>query len=186
MPAGQLIANYDPFKDPRLLELREEIMRLSAEFGILSEYTSFLATEGTRLANWGDLNRQCGTELNKKAIRTRSGMAAVNQAYNIWAAKGQTKLNPRNGFLNDKLELVETSSVQQIADRAFFRRGTQWIEGRLIQKAEFKPKRVVSFGSSAYMDLLEKLVRKGRQGSLSLKGEILLKVDGEVIRVVNR
>lgn len=36
--------------DPRLKELTDEIVRLSTEFGVMTEYTSFLATEGTDLA----------------------------------------------------------------------------------------------------------------------------------------
>ncbi|MHC4931065.1 MAG: VIT domain-containing protein, partial [Planctomycetota bacterium] len=42
--------------DPRLRELVQEILRLSTEFGILSEYTAFLATEGTGLTDWQKLN----------------------------------------------------------------------------------------------------------------------------------
>ena len=40
------------FSDPRFKEIANEILRLSTEFGILTEYTSFLAREGTDLANF--------------------------------------------------------------------------------------------------------------------------------------
>ncbi|MBU0755022.1 MAG: VIT and VWA domain-containing protein, partial [Planctomycetes bacterium] len=39
--------------DPRLKELVDEVVRLSTEFGILTEYTSFLAREGTDLTERG-------------------------------------------------------------------------------------------------------------------------------------
>ena len=48
-------------------ELVDEIVRLSVEFGILTEYTSFLATEGTDLGNWSDLATACRGELHGKA-----------------------------------------------------------------------------------------------------------------------
>ena len=35
--------------DPKIKELIDEIVRLSTEFGILTEYTAFLAREGTDL-----------------------------------------------------------------------------------------------------------------------------------------
>ena len=100
--------------------------------------------------------------------------------------KGQFRANVRNYYLNDNLERVEISNVQQIADRAFFKRGRSWIDGRLLRKAEFKPNREIRLGSPEYQVLLKKLIARGRQATLSLKGDLLLKVDGEVISVINR
>ena len=181
-----MVRGHDPFRDPKMRELRDEILRLSTEFGVLSEYTSFLAREGTRLDNWDALSIQCGNNLNSKAIRTRSGMGAVNQGANLWAQKLQCSQNMRNYYLNDKLERVEVSNVQQISDRAFFKRGKNWIDSRLVRRGEFKHNRTVTLGSPEYQELLKLLIRRGRQAMLSLKGDILLKVDGEVIRIINR
>lgn len=181
-----MVRGDDPFRDPKMRELRDEILRLSTEFGVLSEYTSFLAREGTRLDNWDTLSIQCGNNLNSKAIRTRSGMGAVNQGANLWAQKLQFSQNRRNYYLNDKLERVEVSNVQQISDRAFFKRGKNWIDGRLVRRGELKHNRTVTLGSPEYQELLKLLIRRGRQATLSLKGDILLKVDGEVIRIINR
>ena len=43
--------NKPPPDDPRMKELIEEVVRLSTEFGILTEYTAFLAREGTDIAD---------------------------------------------------------------------------------------------------------------------------------------
>ena len=131
------------------------------------------------------LARSCADNLNTKAIQTRSGLSAVNQGINLWQQKGQLSANVRNYYVNDKLERVEVSNVQQICDRAFFKRGKSWIDGRLLRKAEFQPKREVRLGSPEYQALLKKLMERGRQATLSLKGDILMKVDGEVIRIIN-
>jgi Ca-activated chloride channel family protein len=180
------LANADPFARPELRELREEILRLSAEFGVLTEYTAFLATEGTQLGDWKALNDACGANLHHKAWSTRSGIGAFNQAYNLkgWG-KEQTALNPRNCWLDDKLERVETANVQQVCDRAFFKRGAQWIDGSLIPAGNLQPSRTVLWGSPEHDQLVERLSREGRQGMLSLKGEIVLRLDGEVIVVRN-
>ena len=51
----------DPNADAKLKELTEEILRLTAEYGILTEYTAFLAREGTDLAiNDGVLREALG------------------------------------------------------------------------------------------------------------------------------
>ena len=180
------VAGTDPFADPKLRELREEILRLSTEFGILTEYTSFLATEGTQLDNWTDLIGACSAELHGRAWDKRSGLEALNQGINLKQfGKEQTVLNPRNGYFDAKLARVETLNVQQVCDRAFFKRGEQWIDGRLVRSGNFTPTRTIVFGSAAHTALLKRLVLEGRQGTLSLGGQILLECDGEIVLIVN-
>lgn len=173
--------------DARSQELVDEIMRLSTRFGILTEYTAFLATEGTDLANWSDLKLGCARELEQKAVRTRAGLAAVNQAMNYQEQKGQTALNISNRFVDARLAPVEFTAVQQFADRAFFRRGNRWIDSRLIGREELvEPAEVIVIGTDAHRVLLRRLVREGRQGVLSLAGEIMLVVDGRIVLVTDR
>jgi len=179
-------AGFDPFADPKLRELRDEIMRLSTEFGILTEYTSFLATEGTDLGNWSVLTKSCGVELDSKAWNIRSGYAAINQGLNNdLYGKNQVCVNPRNFYLDSNLTRVETTTVQQICDRAFFKRGTQWIDGRLVRRGNFEPTRAITFGSPEHLALVERLTREGRQGTISLTGEIVLELDGEILAIRN-
>ncbi|MBK8980199.1 MAG: VWA domain-containing protein [Planctomycetes bacterium] len=175
----------DPFADPRLRELREEIVALSARFGVLSEYTSFLATEGTDLGDWTSLVSACGSQLDGRAVRTRSGAAATNQALNIQAQRAQMALNPRNAYWDAELERVEFGNVQQICDRAFFQRGPRWIDGRLVQDNALQPTRTIHRGSAEHAALLQSFVEQHRNGVLSLPGEILTRVGDEIVLVVD-
>jgi Ca-activated chloride channel family protein len=59
--------------DPKTIE---EIVRLSAEWGILSEYTAFFAREGTDLSDWDAINFRVMTELAEKAVKERCGAGA--------------------------------------------------------------------------------------------------------------
>lgn len=180
------VAGADPFADPKLKEVRDEILRLSTEFGILTEYTSFLATEGTQLGNWNDLLLGCQNELQSRAWATRSGIEALNQGINLKLfGKEQTVVNPSNYFFDSKLARIETTQVQQICDRAFFRRGNQWIDGRLVAGGNFTPTRSLQFGSPEHLDLVHRLASEGRAGTLSLTGEIVMRLDGEVIAIQN-
>jgi Ca-activated chloride channel family protein len=174
------------FSDPRFSELAEEILRLSTEFGILSEYTSFLATEGTNLASWDSLRLSCNTELERRAVRTRFGEAAVHQGRNFNEKKGQVLLNMENRFWNEAGLRVASDTVQQISDRAFFLRDGQWIDSHLIYaKLGFQPEVTIKFGSVAHSAMLQTLVAEGRQGLLSLPGEILLYHSGKRVLVQN-
>jgi len=178
------------FSDPRFREISDEILRLSTEFGILTEYTAFLATEGTNLSDWKVLSSACGDNLDNRAVKSRSGPSAVNQGMNYNDQKGQSKLNYQNGYVNEKLDRVEISNVQQVCDRAFFKRGNQWIDSRLVssaqsQQTELKPDIVIDYGSPQHLALLEKLIAQHRQGVLSLEGDIIIQDDGKNILIRN-
>jgi len=170
--------------DPRHAELVDEILRLSTKFGILTEYTAFLAREGTDLSNWNDLKVGCSGELQQKAVRTRSGLGAVTQSLNCASQKGQIVLNYGNRFVDDQLQPVGFDGVQQISDRAFFKRGNRWLDSRVLTAGgPITPDRTCALGTEAHTTLLRRLVDEGRQGMLSLRGEILLVVDGEIVLV---
>jgi Ca-activated chloride channel family protein len=174
-------------KNPRYRELVDEILRLSTEFGILTEYTSFLATEGTDLSDWDKLNMICGTSIDTNAVRKRWGEGAVSQGKNFWAQRSVSKLNPRNRYLDQKLNRVEVTGVQQIQTRTLFRRGSYWIDGRLVaQRAGLEPDRTVAAGTPEYRALLDEFIREGCPGVLSFHGSILLRFKGETILIKNQ
>jgi Ca-activated chloride channel family protein len=104
--------------DPKVKELVDEIVHLSTEFGILTEYTAFLAREGTDLGDRVEVLREAGTVLERRAMRGRSGYGAVNQSLNLQPQARQKSLNYGNVYLNEKMERVSIGTVQQINDRA--------------------------------------------------------------------
>ncbi len=184
--SGPRIAGVPPPDDPRFAELRDEILRLSTEFGVLTEYTAFLATEGTSLDDWSGLIASCGSRLDRRAVRTRHGMGAVSQGRNFNEKKLQAQLDPANSFWNEANEQVRIRNVQQVADRAFFLRGRRWIDSRVIlARGSFEPDEVVELGSPEHLRLVEELADDGRAGCLALEGEVLLSVGGKNVLVRN-
>jgi Ca-activated chloride channel homolog len=174
----------DPQTDPQLKELVDEIVRLSTEFGILTEYTAFLATEGVDLSNREQVRIQTGGLLKNRAQSARSGMGGVNQAMNVGKQKAQSSISKSNTYLNDKMERVEITNVQQINDRTFFKKSNRWVDARVLDKEKtIKPDQIVEFGTPPFERLVERLVSEGRQGMLALTGEILLVVDGKTVLV---
>jgi len=170
--------------DPKVKELVDEIVRLSTEFGILTEYTAFLARDGTDLGNRIEVLREAGRALESRAMRRRSGMDAVSQSFNIQPQMSQKSLNYGNAYFNDRMERVSVTTVQQINDQAYYRRGNRWIDSRLVSKeAQVKPSKVIEFGSKEFIELARKLARENRQGSIALRGDVLLIVDGEPVLV---
>lgn len=171
-------------EDPKLKELVDEIVRLSTEHGILTEYTAFLALEGTDLTQREELVQHAGRQLDERAVSCRRGWGSVNQSLNSNQMRGQKRLNRRNVYWTSSMERAEPSAVQQVNDRAFFRRGGTWIDSRITHlKKDERTTREIRFGSPEWATLARKLASQNRQGSISLRGDILLQVDGEIVLV---
>jgi len=170
--------------DPEMKELVDEIVRLSVEFGVLTEYTAFLAKEGTDLNGRNEILQEANRNLVDRAQRTRGGIGAVNQGFNDNFQQTQVFQNRRNFYFDQNMNRVQVSRVQQINDRAFFQRGNRWIDGDAINSASGdRPDRTIVAGSPEFSQLLQRLVAENRQGALSMQGEVLLHVDGRNILI---
>jgi Ca-activated chloride channel family protein len=170
--------------NPRTRELVEEIVRLSTEFGILTEYTSFLAREGTDWSRKEDIFANADGLLRSRAIQTRSGYASVNQDINNQGLKNLSCVNPLNKFLDAEMKESSSATVQQVCDVAYFKQGNRWVDGRIVAGGtDVRPSRTIAFGSDEFRDLVARLAREGRQGTIALRGDILLLVDGQTVLV---
>ena len=169
-------------QDPRIKELVDEIVRLSKEFGILTEYTAFLALEGTNLNQQDNNNATANDNLNKRAFGCRSGVGSVNQSLNNDSQMKQNSLNRKNGYYDEKMNRVEVANVQQIGDRTFYKRGGQWVDSRAMgQEGEIKPENMLKYGTPEYEKLMERMIKDGSQGCLSVGPEVIVR--DEVLKV---
>lgn len=197
-----------PTTDPRTKELVEEIVRLSIRWGILTEYTAFLATEaeyaGGGRADLGDIVRYRDVtrlgmpyapapaaraaqvaegELRLKAVQARAGVAAVNQDVNLGVQVFATCENKLNSFYDEKMNRINVTSVCQVADRTLFKRGTRWVDARILDKEAEAPEATIEFASDAYRAIVEFLARENRQGLLALGGDVYLLHEGRRVLV---
>ncbi|MGE0433643.1 MAG: VWA domain-containing protein [Planctomycetota bacterium] len=172
--------------EAKVKELVDEIVKLSTQFGILTEYTAFLALEGSNLGSNDEVMEQAERNLRERAMNTRSGVGGVNQAMNYGAQRQQSWGNARNGFWDENMKRVEVTGVQQVNDRAFFRRNGNWVDSAIVAKqndGNIKPDRVVKFGSEEYTELLSTLTEQNRQGCIAMGGAVLLMIDGKSVLV---
>lgn len=176
-------ANSEPKIDPRLTELTDSIVALSKQYGILTEYTSFLATEGVDLADAATVQKLAANVLQDRAVACRSGVGAWSQELNNGQMRSQLSLNLSNRYCNQSGQWVTTSTIQQCRGNALYNRGGRWIEAKLIEKPKIEPDQEVEFGSKEYLKLLWKMVSLGRQDELAVDGEILITVEGKTTLV---
>lgn len=205
---GGLPLSADPVRAAALRELTDEILRLSTEFGVLTEYTAFLATDGADFGSWSQLTEACHLNLEGRAIAQRSGFGAVAQGWNYNDRKAKANVDPRNGFLDlaagDQLAHVEIATVQQVGEGAFFCNRGQWVDSKLIHAAatpaaapfgaplgapvtaplyDGPVATVIELGSAEWSTLVDELLVDGRGALLTIRGEVLLDHRGRRLRL---
>jgi Ca-activated chloride channel family protein len=123
-------------------EVVDELVKLSKQYGIITPYTSFLADERTNLASAEELRRH--GEINAKVLADSSGggqgqvdatnRAGMNKAEQA-PAPGVARQMGKSGVA-DYEENRETTiaSVQNVGNRAMYRRGQQWVDSQLTDK----------------------------------------------------
>ena len=170
--------------DPAMAELATEILALSTEFGILTEYTAFLALEGTDLRQEENVLAKLNLNLLNRAQRVRIGRAALNQSTNTRALLSQRTLNRLNRHYDQDMNEVQIARVRQVGDRAFFKRDGYWVDSRLVARAEQeKPDEVVGPGSPRYRPLISRLIENGQQGVLSMGGDVVVELEGRAVLI---
>ena len=111
-------------------------------------------------------------------------MGGVTQAMNNTVQMRQATSNRSNFYLTQNMQRVETTNVQQIVDRTFFRRNNRWVDaGALGREKDPRPDRTIEFGTDEFYQLVDRLVAEGRQGILALSGEMLLLIDGKTVLI---
>jgi Ca-activated chloride channel family protein len=171
--------------DPRMRELVGEIVRLATTWGILTEYTSMLALEGSRFNDWRELEAACADSLNGRAVQTRSGYAAVNQGMNWNRQKVESTLAGTKAYVDASLAQVETFNLAQCGAANLWKSGQRWTEGSIAGDVNPAIDEVVIFGSDRHRQLLWELVEENRQSAIALDGEILIRHRGKNILVRN-
>ena len=174
--------------DPRTRELADEALRLSLRYGVLSEFTAFLSLEGSTLAGWDQLSETARTNLVADNAQLRYGAAAVNFARNNAAQRNVSCQNASNVLWTADDQRVAVHGVQPIAQGALFPRGSEWVEGSLLEGArdgETLPADAeVVIGSPEHQRLVDELAADGRAAVVAQQERVLFRHRGQVIRQV--
>ncbi len=182
-------AGTDHLRDPRFKELVDEIIRLSTEFGVLTEYTAFLARSGSLMEAQAKAE-EAEEVLRRRAVGQRSGASSVAQEWNNDDRLRGTTLGKRNVFRDEELAATDAAgNVQTRADKAYYRRGRAWVDGDIVNQQERaglpSADREVAFASEEYWALAEDLSVREQQSALANRGDIYLQVEDEVVLVRN-
>jgi len=168
--------------DPKIKELVDEVVRLSIRYGILTEYTAFLAKDAKPI-HTGNIDAfwsQTSDKLEQRAMKARVGEASVNQEMNLIEGKQMATLNKRNRYLTKELEVVEESRIQQVGRKTYVYRGNTWNDTTVEKETDTIE---VNIGTVEFNKLVDDLVAENEQACLALAGEIVVNVKGTNYRI---
>ena len=159
-------------------ELVDEIVRLSKEFGIITEYTSFLveSDEDIPTAKAGDMARKRFSQ----RLSVARGPHGVAQAENMKAMKGSAQVNRSNMYYDAKGNVVEYDMVQNIGAKAFYQRGGSWVDAT-FDKEKQEPVEVVQF-TKEFFELTRKLGRDNQY--LAFADNIIVNIEGQAYKII--
>ncbi len=156
-------------------ELVDEIVRISTRYGILTEYTAFLAREDVDLAATAANNEVAYRNLGE--LKNESGARGVNQSEN--KKQCQEAQQPRaNRWSNERGEETVVANCRNVGRRTFFQKRARWTEVGADEKA---PAREVAYFSDEFFRLLEE--KPELNGVAALGRDVLVKADGGMLRL---
>ncbi len=179
--------------DPRVKELIDEVVRLSMDFGIMTEYTAFLADERQDDFAMGHLmSRRAEADLRDRALGVRAGREAVVQELNGQVALDASRVNAGAQILyfadadGESVEERAVTNMKQVREQAVVNRAGKWIDARLLRMEQAEPDETIEFASARYFEVAAQLAREGRQAILADKGDVELLLEGKRVLVRNR
>jgi len=159
-------------------ELKDEVVELGTRYGLVTPYTSYLATDGT-LNNTVDRARlDTMMRAAPKAMAEQSGAGAVQ--FSVQQNTRNRNVQVVESEKKDARErvLVDNSSVNQfVANKNFFNQGGVWVDAEYSAAAKLKEVSI-KFGSEEYYKLaasdrdLAKFLSLGEEVTVVWKGQV--------------
>ncbi|MHB0998596.1 MAG: VIT and vWA domain-containing protein [Armatimonadota bacterium] len=165
-------------------ELIKEIVLLSKEWGIPTEFTSFLVEEPLTAQSIETFYKRTQDEM-KDARKAESGSWGVSQSLNSNALKnraqvqssgsaapmapGSSRMGNVRGYVDRDGNAVNVDRIQNIGTRTFYQRNNQWVDAR-VDGMNLKSIQIKQY-SDAHFKLLNaypELIRYQRLGNMSI------------------
>ena len=157
-------------------EVVDEIVRLGTRFGILTEYTSFLAAEETDLLAFEANGRRAGLELLDRS-KEESGAHGVAQAANSKSRQRAQTAETENGWYDENGRPTIVAGVQCVNGKSLFKRGDAWLDAVVPEGIEAKD---VTLFSEPFFSMLDANPWLNRV--VSRTGSLICEVNGEYVR----
>jgi len=164
-------------------ELKDEVIDLGTRYGIVTPYTSYLATDGSFQMTARDSRGAAMMAPKAEAsMRERSGGDSVRMSVQQNKMKANASLAlDRKDDAEEQVLVRNTDKDRFISNRNFYRQGNVWMDSDF--KTERKlPETIIKFASEEYYALASR--EKGIAQLLALGDEVVVVWKERVYRVV--
>jgi Ca-activated chloride channel family protein len=162
-------------------EVVREIVRLGTEFGIITEYTSFLIDED-RAFGVNAANVARAQEEAQRRAAASTGSYGFSQAANSKTWQRADQLGKENCWRDEKGREVRAEAIRNVGSKTFYWRGNRWIDGACQDERAVEGAVVVRLFSEEYFALARRAAEAGQW--LSVGNEVTLVLEGKIYRVV--
>ncbi len=173
-------------------ELRDEIVDLGTRYGIVTPYTSYLATDGSerRVENLPTNNRQfqvdglsIGRRNNKadmnapppKSVLSTTGQGAVQDSKKAKEQQATVDITSEDD------EVIKTGTVKKVGAKTFYLENDVWIDSEFKEEAN-KSEVKLKFASDDYFNLIAK--EKDLAQYFALGEQVVVVWKGKVYRII--
>ncbi len=111
-------------------EYVDEIVALSTRYGIMTQYTSFLAEEDVEITDWRGHGPRV-FNLMAEAVPQQSGSAGVSQSMQSGRMKKQSYVAPQAQYYDASGQEVTVDRVKIIGSKTFYLKKDGWIDAEL-------------------------------------------------------
>jgi len=168
---------------PDSKELRDELIDLGTRYGLVTPFTSYLATDGT-LSNFAqDASMEQRMALPAaRAVREKSGKGAVQASVQQNSAQTNTQVAAMDDGRSENEQVVIRNSRynQFVANRNFINQSGVWVDSEYNPDSE-KSVTELKFGSDEYFSLINR--ERGIAQYLALGEQVVVVWKGTTYRV---
>jgi uncharacterized protein YegL len=176
-------------------ELRDEVVDLGTRYGIVTPYTSYLATDGSEKEDrtaFSNLHRESASNnvvsdlpLNNRSVARKSKVmpeplaGATTGQGAVRASKEAKQLQLQTTADSDD-EVIKTGTVKKIGAKTFYLENDVWIDSEFKEQSKLKEIKI-TFASNEFFDLINKETALAQFFALGEKVVVVWK--GNVYRI---
>ena len=167
-------------------ELRDEVVDLGTRYGIVTPYTSYLATDGSvkseaEVSAGSISNNSVGRKLMRVQNSSPNASAPVTGQDAVQASKDAKQLQELTIVRSEDDEAVKTGTVKKLGAKTFYLQNDIWIDSEYKEEAKFKEIKI-TFASDEFFDLITKEAALAQ--FFSLGEQVVVVWKGNVYRVM--
>jgi Ca-activated chloride channel homolog len=136
-------------------ELKEEVIRLSKKYGVMSPYTSFLVQEEEEMADKDRFHLGQGVPLSTMDASINAPMAVPSKRAGAGEAKKvggvyQVKMSKQTRTMKEAETISADQKIKRAGKRSFYKKGEFWIDTEYNEEKTIN----IKYGSQAYTELI--------------------------------